>query len=120
MIYHALVPGDGNARSDRPYAPPSLAEDGFIHCSPDESTTLAVINAFYRNAPRPLRVLVLDEDRLEAELRWEAATPAPPPGVAEGTLFPHVFGPINRDAVERVEEVQWDEGNRAVCLRRTD
>ncbi|MGX1885524.1 DUF952 domain-containing protein [Streptomyces sp. NPDC055287] len=113
MIYHVVTLDDWSALPDHPYAPASLAEDGFVHCSPDDETTLAVVNAFYRTAPRPLLVLCLDEDRLTATVEREAAVPAPPPGVAGGTLFPHVFGPVNRDAVERILEIQWDEAGRA-------
>ncbi|MCX4903920.1 DUF952 domain-containing protein [Streptomyces sp. NBC_00878] len=113
MIYHAVPLGDWTTDPDQPYAPASLAEDGFVHCSPDEKTTLAVVNAFYRDAPRPLLALLLDENRLTARCIREAADPSPPPGVDDGVLFPHVFGPINRDAVERVLEIQWDEEGRA-------
>jgi uncharacterized protein (DUF952 family) len=116
MIYHVVPLGEWNAGPGRPYAPASLAEDGFVHCSPDEETTLTVVNAFYRTAPRPLLALLLDENRLTAKCVWEAAVPAPPPGVAASTLFPHVFGPINRDAVERVLEVRWDQEGRATGL----
>ncbi|MEU7061652.1 DUF952 domain-containing protein [Streptomyces sp. NPDC046197] len=116
MIYHVVPLAEWNALPDRPYQPDSLTEDGFVHCSPDEETTLAVVNAFYRTAPRPLLALLLDEGRLTAELKWEEAVPAPPPGVAEGTAFPHVFGPLNRDAVERVLQVRWDEEGRATGL----
>lgn len=116
MIYHVVTLDEWNAAPDRPYAPASLAQDGFVHCSPDEPTTLTVVNAFYRSAPRPLLALHLDEDRLTAQCVWEAAAPAPPPGVAEGTLFPHVFGPVNRDAVIRVQRVEWDEEGRATGL----
>ncbi|MFF3910772.1 DUF952 domain-containing protein [Streptomyces sp. NPDC001848] len=117
MIYHVVPLTDWNAAPDRPYAPASLAEDGFVHCSPDEETTLAVVNAFYRGAPRPLLALLLDENRLTARCEWEQAVPTPPPGVAEGTLFPHVFGPVDRDAVTRILEVEWDEEGRATGLR---
>lgn len=116
-IHHVVPLGEWNAHPDRPYAPASLTEDGFVHCSPDEKTTLAIVNAFYRDAPRPLLALILDVDRLAAPCVWEAAAPVPPPGVAEGTLFPHVFGPLNRDAVERVLEVHWDDQGRATGLR---
>ncbi|MFE3738281.1 DUF952 domain-containing protein [Streptomyces sp. NPDC059096] len=119
MIYHAVPLGDWNARPDHPYAPDTLPDEGFVHCSPDEKTTLAVVNAFYRTAPRPLLVLLLDEDRLAARVEREAALPAPPPGVAEGTLFPHVYGPINRDAVRRILEIRWDEEGRAVGMSAT-
>ncbi|GHB26147.1 hypothetical protein GCM10010377_15310 [Streptomyces viridiviolaceus] len=113
MIYHVVTPEEWSARPDRPYAPASLATDGFVHCSPDEAATVAVVNAFYRTAPRPLLVLCLDEDRLTAPVEWEEAVPAPPPGVAAGTAFPHVLGPVDREAVERIMEIDWDGEGRA-------
>jgi uncharacterized protein (DUF952 family) len=94
-------------------------EEGFVHCSPDEPTTLAVVNAFYRSASRPLLVLLLDESRLAARTEWEAAAPTPPPGVAEETLFPHVFGPIDRAAVDGILEITWDGDGRATGLAKT-
>jgi uncharacterized protein (DUF952 family) len=117
MIYHVVSPAEWDADPGRPYAPASLADEGFVHCSPDEATTLAVVEAFYRNASRPLLVLVLDEGRLGAECVWEAAAPAPPPGVAGDVLFPHVFGPLDRDAVVRILEVEWDGEGRPTGLR---
>ncbi|BBC34918.1 hypothetical protein SGFS_062120 [Streptomyces graminofaciens] len=116
MIYHIVPLAAWNADPDRPYAPASLAEDGFVHCSPDEEITLVIVNDFYRDAPRPLLALLIDEDRLISECVFEAAVPGPPPGVPEGTLFPHVYGPVDRDAVERVLEVRWDEEGWATGL----
>lgn len=116
MIYHVVPKDEWDARPDLPYAPASLGEDGFVHCSPDEATTLAVVNAFYRGARRPLLALALDEERLGARCEWEAAAPAPPPGVAADVSFPHVFGPLDRDAVVHVLEVRWDEEGRATGL----
>lgn len=69
-------------------------------------------NAFYRDAPGPLMVLLIDEDSLDSRVRWEAADPAPPPGVPEGTLFPHVYGPINRTAVAGMMELERGEDGR--------
>ncbi|MFI0140405.1 DUF952 domain-containing protein [Streptomyces luteogriseus] len=119
MIYH-VVPRTvwTTATATGPaYAPDSLAEEGFVHCSPDEATTLAVVDAFYRDVPGPLLVLALDEARLTARVEWEAAAPAPPPGVSGDALFPHVFGPLDRDAVDHVLEVRFDEEGRAAELR---
>ncbi|WP_042421953.1 DUF952 domain-containing protein [Streptacidiphilus anmyonensis] len=116
MIYHVVPLADWDAAPDSAYAPASLADEGFVHCSPDVATTLAVVDAFYRDAPRPLLALLVDESRLTAECVFEAAAPAPPPGVAAGTLFPHVFGPLNRDAVTGVLEVAWDADGRATGL----
>lgn len=116
MILH-LVPLDSWLREpDRPYAPASLTEDGFVHCSPDEAVTLAVAEAFYRDTPGPLMVLLIDEAELDHPVRWEAADPAPPPGVAAETLFPHVYGRINRAAVTGMLEVERDAEGRPLRL----
>ncbi len=80
----------------------SLATEGFLHASPDEPTMLAVANRFYARVPEPMVVLAVDTARVDAEVRWEAADPAPPPGVGTEVLFPHVYGPIPRAAVTEV------------------
>ncbi|WP_042384136.1 DUF952 domain-containing protein [Streptacidiphilus melanogenes] len=116
MIYHVVPLADWDAAPGSAYAPASLADEGFVHCSPDVATTLAVADAFYRDAPRPLLALVVDESRLTATCVFEAAAPAPPPGVAADTLFPHVFGPIDRAAVTEILQVTWDAGNHATGL----
>ncbi|MEV7416597.1 DUF952 domain-containing protein [Streptomyces sp. NPDC089919] len=117
MIYHAVPLAEWDAEPGQPYVTPSLEDEGFIHCSPDEATTLAVVNAFYREAPRPLVALLIDEARVTARVEAEAAVPAPPPGVPADTLFPHLFGPLNRDAVVQVLDVVWDGEDRASGLR---
>src|SRR5690606_41247136 len=76
----------------------SLRTQGFVHASPDEATLLAVANTLYTGAAGQLVALVVDTDALDAEVRWEAADPAPPRGVPGGTLFPHVCGPVRRRA----------------------
>jgi uncharacterized protein (DUF952 family) len=48
-------------------------------------------------------VLVLDTERLTAEVKWEPPEPPPPPDSPTAKLlFPHVFGHINREAVTGV------------------
>jgi uncharacterized protein (DUF952 family) len=114
-LLHLVPAPQWQADPDRPYAPASLAQEGFVHCSPDVATTLAVATAFYADAPRPLLVLHLDPSRLGADVVLEAAEPAPPPGVGPDVLFPHVYGAIEREAVVRVEQVGW-AGTEAVRL----
>ena len=79
VIYHVVALDDWLAVPDRPYAPASLSDEGFVHCSPDEAVTLAVVNGFYRDTPGPLMALLIDEHKLDVMIRWEAADPAPPP-----------------------------------------
>ncbi|MFI9204623.1 DUF952 domain-containing protein [Streptomyces sp. NPDC053048] len=116
MIFHVVPLDDWLAVPDRPYSPASLSDEGFVHCSPDEATTLAVATAFYRDVRGPLMALLIDEHKLDVMVRWEPADPAPPAGVPAGTLFPHVFGRITRDAVEGMMEIQRDEEGRATEL----
>ncbi len=100
MIYH-LVPAPEweKARREGSYRPTSLAGEGFIHCSTREQA-LRVANAFYRGQAG-LLLLAIDEERLRSPLRWEE--PAPPkPGALKhgaGEKFPHLYGPLNTDAV---------------------
>ena len=83
------------------YAPTSLRDEGFIHCS-----TLAQVidtaNRFYRGQD-DLVLLLIDESQLKAELEYEA--PAMTHGESSGELFPHLYGELNVDAVVRVVEL---------------
>jgi uncharacterized protein (DUF952 family) len=75
----------------------TLAEEGFIHCS--TRTQLPAVAAFLYDSyggPDELVVLVVDPERLDVPVKYEA----PEPG---GEAFPHVYGPIPVDAVVRVE-----------------
>jgi predicted cupin superfamily sugar epimerase/uncharacterized protein (DUF952 family) len=100
------------------YEPASLATEGFVHCSPDEATALAVAAVLDPGAGEPLAALVLDPDRLGAPVRWEAADPAPPPGVDPSVRFPHVYGPIPAEAVAEVRYARRDPAGRFVSLER--
>ncbi len=111
MIYHISSRGAWQAAQGRGwYSAPSLASEGFIHCSRREQLRM-VATDFYRGAA-DLLLLCIDEDRLRAELRWEA--PAHPRSEdAEATrgeaLFPHVYGRVNLDAILKVVEFTESE-----------
>jgi len=75
------------------YQDKSLLQDGFIHCSQPEQL-LDVANRFYRGIP-DLVLLSIDPDRLTSKICWEPA---------DGTLFPHIYGPINLEAVISVND----------------
>jgi uncharacterized protein (DUF952 family) len=112
MILHLTTLDGWLAHPDRPYATASLALEGFIHCSPDEAAALAVANDRFTVAQGPLMALLVDEETLDVPVRWEPASPAPPPGVAPAVLFPHIYGPVNRSAVAGMLEVQRDHTGR--------
>ena len=90
------------ASKEGEYRADSLSTEGFIHCS-TESQIVDVANAFYHGQPG-LVLLVLDPDKLSAELKWEPpAHPNPERAARVGDeLFPHLYGPLNVDAVMEV------------------
>ncbi len=91
----------GGSRSGA-YWPARFAADGFVHCSATPETVLAVARAFYADVAEPLLVLRIEPARLTSRLLFEPAAPPEPPGIAPGTLFPHVYGPIDLVAVSGV------------------
>jgi uncharacterized protein (DUF952 family) len=82
------------------YQADSLSTEGFIHCS-KPSQIVDVANTFYRGQ-QGLVLLVIDPSKLESELKWEPPAEPEPTHAREGDLFPHIYGPLNLDAVDKV------------------
>ena len=84
------------------YTAPSLTSDGFIHCS-TRAQVLPVAEKFYKGQTG-LVILVIDSTRLSSDLKWEAPFDGSTlrPGISASETFPHVYGPINLDAVVQV------------------
>ncbi|WP_134742100.1 DUF952 domain-containing protein [Nocardioides sp. 503] len=69
----------------------TLAEEGFIHASRADQWQ-GVRERYYADVTEPLVLLVIDTDRLTSPVIEER--------VGEGPeTFPHIYGPINPDAV---------------------
>ncbi|MEV7727884.1 DUF952 domain-containing protein [Streptomyces sp. NPDC087917] len=96
MIFHIVPLADWSAAPAIPYAPASLESEGFVHCSADRPTVLAIADAHYRSVPGTLLAVELDETALVPEVSRDEAS---------GGRYPHVHGPLNREAVRRVWEV---------------
>jgi uncharacterized protein (DUF952 family) len=112
MIYHLTTRQAWREAQQRgEYRAESLESEGFIHCS-TETQILAVAQAFFKGQAGTL-LLKIDPARLSSELRWEPPSGGtPPPGVPEGDLFPHIYGPINLDAIVNVYDLESDpDGN---------
>ena len=106
MIYHITSrQAWKEARERGDYRAQSLETEGFIHCS-TESQVVPVAEKYY-TGQRDLCLLVIEPSLLSSDLKWEPPSGgAPPPGVPEGDLFPHLYGPINLDAVVQVFDLQ--------------
>jgi uncharacterized protein (DUF952 family) len=98
FIYHIATAADWDrAVADGQYTTSTrgstLAEQGFIHASTAEQVA-PVANMIYKGLP-DLVLLVIDPDRVRAEIRFD-----PVPGSDQP--FPHIYGPLNPDAVVEV------------------
>lgn len=87
------------------YCADTLATEGFIHCTADRSLLLQVANNFYRDRPDEYVILCIREQDITVEVKWEPV---------DGRLFPHIYGPLNLDAVQRVIPFPRDSERRFV------
>ena len=96
LIYHVVSAENWSIFDGEPiYAADSLENEGFIHLS-EQQQVAGVLDRYYRNVP-DLLLLYIDPARLTHELRYEEA--------ANGERFPHVYGPINKDAVVEIKKI---------------
>lgn len=69
---------------------------GFVHLSTPQQVHLPA-NRLFAGAD-DLLLLVLDPERIGPEVRWEPGVPGDP----ESMRFPHAYGSVGVDAVDRV------------------
>jgi uncharacterized protein (DUF952 family) len=93
LIYHITTTQAWQAAQvSGAYRADSLDREGFIHASlPDQ--VRATANRYYHGLT-DLVLLEIDETLVKPEIRFEKA--------AIGETFPHIYGPLNLDAVIRV------------------
>lgn len=95
MIYHITSEQAWHeAKAKGFYEAASLAKEGFIHNS-SKLQLPGVQQRYYKDATGMI-VLHIDEAKLTSPLKYELA-----PSINE--IFPHVYGPINIDAVVNTE-----------------
>jgi uncharacterized protein (DUF952 family) len=94
ILHLTFLTGWLAAQNSGIYAADTLESEGFIHCSTRQQV-LCVANALFAGQ-HGLVLLVVDPLRLKPEVRWEPGADQPE------ELFPHVYGPINLEAVVKV------------------
>jgi uncharacterized protein (DUF952 family) len=77
-------------------APPSLATEGFVHCS-TRAQLAGTLDRHFAGAGS-LVLVAVDEAAIAPDLRWEEGLP--------GERFPHVYAAIPVTAVLAVEEIE--------------
>ncbi len=97
LIYHITTKTDwADAQSKGFYEAPALKEEGFIHCC--EAAQVDHIKSKYYTQTADLVKLIIDTEKLKSQLVFEWS-----PSLEE--TFPHIYGPIDMDAVVGVEEL---------------
>lgn len=88
------------AKQQGEYSAPSLMTDGFIHCSTTRQT-IDTANLFFKGQSG-LVLLCIDEKKLKAEYKYEDPSGSGMHNLNVGNLFPHIYGPINNQAVIKI------------------
>ena len=106
IIYHITRQQDWqNAQATGIYTADSLAQQGFIHASTREQVEDTA--ARFYSGQHGLVLLAIDTLRSRAEVRFDPV--ALPTGE---TRFPHIYGPLNLDAVTGVAAFEPDSRGR--------
>lgn len=97
MIYHITKAADWKkGQASGSYFSPSLKEEGFVHCSEKEQVDYIRQKFFGETAD--LVLLAIDTEKLKSQLVFEWS-----PSLEQ--TFPHIYGPINTDAVVGVDVI---------------
>jgi uncharacterized protein (DUF952 family) len=76
-------------KANESYLPEAFYQDGFIHATNGLEKLSWVGNEFYTKDSRPYVVLVLDVSKIKSPVRYDDPD----------QHFPHIYGPLNTDAV---------------------
>jgi len=97
IIYHITTKAEwAEANNIGFYEAPSLAVEGFIHCS-DEQQVAGVLSRYFKDKG-PLVKLTIDCSKLHTRFQYDFS-----PSINEA--FPHIYGRLNLDAVIAEEEI---------------
>jgi uncharacterized protein (DUF952 family) len=97
LIYHLTAKQAWQASQDCGlYASPALAEEGFIHCC-EERQKLDIRRRYFADT-KDLLCLTIETLKLTSPLIYDWS-----PSLED--TFPHIYGPINTDAVISVDKI---------------
>ncbi|CAM5789681.1 DUF952 domain-containing protein [Brevibacillus borstelensis] len=89
------------------YLPRDYEQEGFIHATKSEELLGKVANRVYKDFTDELYVLVIQEQKIASPVKYEQAK--------DGLLYPHIYGPLNKDAILEIREMKRTDGNWGVA-----
>ncbi len=100
ILYHIVQPNWWETFANKDfYESETLSEEKFIHLSTFEQVDGTLTN-FYKDSKR-LFLLHISVDKLTSELIFEDL-------YNHGSMYPHLYGRLNKDAVVEVQELLAD------------
>ena len=93
--------------SQAAYLPADFEREGFIHCTDGADNVAEVANRYYRDDLRMYVVLVIDKRRVTAPVVYED----------DDRIYPHIYGPLNRDAILSIVPVLRDSDGSFLAPR---
>ena len=94
FIYHITTSAEWEAAKKQGfYLPKQFEQDGFIHCSVERQIP-GVIDRFYKGVSGLVK-LTIEKQKVEKPILFELAHDI-------NEMFPHIYGPLNIDAVVEV------------------
>ncbi|MCH8066876.1 MAG: DUF952 domain-containing protein [Chloroflexi bacterium] len=107
VTYHLVAePSYQSCDPAEAYTPESFADDGFIHCSDGVENVIATANRYYKDDTREYLALVINVDKVTAPVEYEDPR----------RIFPHIYGPLNRDAIASALPVKRDPDGTFTAL----
>lgn len=99
MTLHLCPEGHWAAHEGKAlYHPERFGEEGFVHCTNGEDEVIAVGNRYYQGDARPYLLLDVDLNQVTAHAIYEDPD----------QIYPHIYGPIDVRAVQRVRRIVRD------------
>jgi uncharacterized protein (DUF952 family) len=94
MIYHIATKQEWFQNLQLPaISHKSLALEGFIHCCFEEQIDF-IIDTYFKKE-KEVFIIGIKQSQLDYEVKVEASS--------NGQSFPHIYGPINRSAIDNWE-----------------
>ena len=100
ILHIATTQAWDEARPQGAYTADSLATEGFIHCSTPEQIVGVFMDRF--RGRDNLTILIINPAKVRAPIVYEDC-------YETGQKFPHIYGPLNLDAVQGTALLPPDE-----------
>jgi len=90
------------------YVPVDFEREAFIHCTDGERRLADTLTAYHSDSLGDWLVLYIDKERVIPQIEYEGAE----------RVFPHICGPLNRDAIVAVRPLMRTSDGAFLAPRR--